>query len=112
MILLSLTGVFKSCEPVTLRLGLSALLGHKFILWAELCCREPWHKVSSGVQIETRSHIFELRIPRRILTKSSWSKVAGEHMMAPEQLGGRQQQWEWQDDRAASSALMLSNTET
>jgi hypothetical protein len=25
-------------------------------------------------------------------------------VIAPEQLGGRQQQWEWQDDRAASSA--------
>ena len=31
-----------------------------------------------------------------------WSEVAGEHVMAPEQLGGRQ--WEWQDDRVASSA--------
>jgi hypothetical protein len=39
-----------------------------------------------------------------------WSKVAGEHVMAPEQLGGRQ--WEWQDDRVASSTPMLSNTET
>ena len=31
--------------------------------------------------------------------------------MAPEQVVGRHRQWEWQDDRAASSALMLSNTE-
>ena len=31
---------------------------------------------------------------------------------ATEQLGGRQRQWEWQNDRAASSALILSNTET
>jgi hypothetical protein len=30
--------------------------------------------------------------------------------MAQEQLGGRK--WEWQDDGAPSSALMLSNTET
>jgi hypothetical protein len=47
-----------------------------------------------------------------IPTKSSWSKVAGEHVIAPEQLVGRQQQWEWQEDRAASSVLMLSNIET
>ena len=40
------------------------------------------------------------------------SKVAGDHVIATGQLGGRQRQWEWQDDRAASSAPMLSNTET
>ena len=33
-------------------------------------------------------------------------------LLLREQLVGRQRQWEWQDDRAASSALMLSNTET
>jgi hypothetical protein len=47
-----------------------------------------------------------------IPTKSSWCKVADEHVIAPEQLGGRQWQWEWQDDRVASSVPMLSNTET
>ena len=45
-----------------------------------------------------------------IPAKSSWSKDASEHVMAPEQLGGGH--WEWQDNRAASSALILSNTET
>ena len=44
--------------------------------------------------------------------KSSWSKVPGEHVIGLVQLVGRQWQWEWQDDRAASSAPMLSNTET
>ena len=39
-----------------------------------------------------------------IPAKSSWSKVAGEHVIALEQLVGRQRQWEWQDDRGASSA--------
>ena len=47
-----------------------------------------------------------------IPAKSSWSKVAGEHVMGPEMLVGKQQQWEWQGYRAASSAEMLSNTET
>ena len=46
------------------------------------------------------------------LAKSSWSKVAGTHVIGPEQLVARQRQWEWQDDRVASSAPMLSNTET
>ena len=32
-------------------------------------------------------------------------------MIGPEQLVARQRQWEWQDDRVASSAPMLSNTE-
>jgi hypothetical protein len=33
-------------------------------------------------------------------------------LLLREQLVGRQRQWEWQDDRGASSAPMLSNTET
>ncbi len=50
-------------------------------------------------------------LERNLGESSSWSKVAGEHVMGPEMLVGKQQQWEWQGYRAASSAEMLSNTE-